>query len=257
MSHYALLGLAPAGFFALLAVAELLWGPRGTARSPLNDNRLVTNFGLAALILATGALFPVARVGSSALAQQLDIGLARHFAMPWFVIFMLLLLVDSLVGYWVHRIMHRTPLLWRVHRVHHADQEVDVSTSLRNHPLELVVTMPASAVVIFITGAPVSAVVVLQTLLVASAIWQHADIALPRRLDRALSMVIVTQRVHRLHHNPERATHDSNYGELLIVWDRLFGTFKPGGTRRPVGLDDQVARPDRLFQQIWSPVHSA
>jgi sterol desaturase/sphingolipid hydroxylase (fatty acid hydroxylase superfamily) len=154
-------------------------------------------------------------------------------------------------------VTHRTPLLWRLHRVHHADNAVDLSTSYRNHPLELLITLPVSAAVVLIVGIPQSIVVITQTLLVGVTLWQHADIALPRRLDRALSWVIVTPRLHRLHHNPERATHDSNYGELLTLWDRLFGTFNRTAGRCEVGLDDQVARPDRLLQQIWSPVYGS
>jgi sterol desaturase/sphingolipid hydroxylase (fatty acid hydroxylase superfamily) len=257
VSRSALLGLALVGWFVLLALAELRWRPKGAEILVSSNSRLVTNFGFAILILSAGALFPLAGIASSVFAQRLDVGLARHAALPWIAIFALLLLADSFVAYWAHRLMHGTSLFWRVHRVHHADQQVDVSTSLRNHPLELLVTMPASTLVILAVGAPVSAVAVLQTLLVGSAIWQHADIALPQRLDRALSILIVTQRVHRMHHSPERAMHDSNYGELLIIWDRLFGTFTSGRERERVGLDDQVARPDRLFQQIWSPVHAA
>ena len=257
MSGNALLGLGLAVWFGLLALAELRWRPAGAEIPVSSDSRLVTNFGLAILILSVSALFPLARIGSSIVAQRLDAGLARHADLPWIAIFALLLFADSFVGYWVHRLMHGTSLLWRLHRVHHADQQVDVSTSLRNHPLELLITMPASTLVILAVGAPASAVVVLQTLLVGSAIWQHADITLPRRLDHALSTVIVTQRVHRMHHSPDRAKHDRNYGELLIIWDRLFGTFDWTEGREAVGLDCQIAAPDRLLQQIWSPVYGA
>ena len=255
MSQTNLYGLMLVGWFILLAVAELLWRPRGAERAVSSDNRLVTNFGLAMLILSVGALFPLAGIASSAFAQRLDVGLARHIGLPWIAIFALLLISDSFAGYWAHRLMHRAPLLWRVHRVHHADELVDVSTSLRNHPLEMVVTLPTSAMVILAVGAPVSAVAILQTLLVGSAIWQHADIALPQRIDRALSIVFVTQRVHRTHHSPDRAKHDSNYGELLTIWDRLFGTFGWAEGREPAGLNRQIAAPDKLLQQIWSPVY--
>jgi sterol desaturase/sphingolipid hydroxylase (fatty acid hydroxylase superfamily) len=257
VSQNAFAGLALVGWFALLATVELLWRPRDQACESNIDSRLVTNFGLAALILSAGALFPLASLGSSVFAEQLDVGIARHIAMPWVALFALTIIVDSFIAYWAHRLMHATPLFWRVHRVHHADRQVDVSTSLRNHPLELLVTLPASAVAVLITGAPVSIIVAMQTLLTGTAIWQHADFALPQRLDRALSLVIVTQRVHRLHHAPDRVTHDSNYGELLIIWDRLFGTYNPADKREPVGLENQVASPDRLLQQIWSPVHAA
>jgi sterol desaturase/sphingolipid hydroxylase (fatty acid hydroxylase superfamily) len=257
VSQNALLGLVLIGWFVTLALAEVFWRPRGAELAKHSDGRLLTNFGLAALILLASAIFPLATIGTSIGAERFNLGIARHIAMPWLIAFALLLLLDSFATYWAHRLMHRTKLLWRVHRVHHSDNEVDISTSLRNHPLELLVTIPAATVAVIIAGAPVSAVVALRTLLIGSAIWQHADVALPRRVDRAVSLVMVTQRVHRLHHNPARSTHDSNYGEFLTLWDRLFGTFRPGGGRERVGLDDQVARPDRLLQQIWSPVYGA
>ena len=226
-------------------------------RERLNDRRLVTNFGLAVFILFAGSLFPLAKLSASAVGQSLGIGLTRLVAMPWLWVLALALVSETFANYWVHRLMHRAPLLWRIHRVHHADNAVDVSTSYRNHPLELLVTLPVSAAVVLILGTPASIVIANQTLLMGVTLWQHADIALPPHLDRALGWLIVTPRLHRLHHNPERATHDSNYGELLTLWDRLFGTFNKTEGRGRVGLDDQVAPPDRLLQQIWSPVYTA
>jgi len=226
-------------------------------RELTNDRRIVTNFGLTVVILFTGSLFPLAKLSASAIGQSFGTGLAGLVAMPWVVILALALITETFGVYWTHRLMHRLPLLWRVHRVHHADNAVDVSTSFRNHPLELAVTLPVSAATVLAIGSPPSAVIAAQTILTAVTIWQHADIELPRRLDRVLGWAIVTPRLHRLHHNPERATHDSNYGELFTVWDRVFGTFTDRDGRERVGLDHQVAQPDRLLQQIWSPVYGA
>jgi sterol desaturase/sphingolipid hydroxylase (fatty acid hydroxylase superfamily) len=153
--------------------------------------------------------------------------------------------------------MHWVPLLWRVHRIHHADNEVDVSTSLRNHPLELLLTLPVSALIVVLIGAPVSVVIAFQAIMVAATIWQHADILLPQQLDRALAVILVTPRLHRLHHNPVRVVHDTNFGELFTMWDRMFGTLSVMDGRGRVGLIDQVARPDHIFEQIWSPVYPA
>ena len=238
-----------------LALAEA-WSGTGT-REGASDRRLLTNFSFTAMVFAAGALFPIARVGASAAAQSLDIGLLRGAHWPWITIFAVALLAETFAAYWAHRITHQTPLLWRLHRVHHADGAVDLSTSFRNHPLELIVTLPVSAAVVLLVGTPQSVVIAVQTMLAGVTLWQHADIALPQRLDRALGWVIVTPRVHRVHHNPARATHDSNYGELFTLWDRLFGTFNGAEGRGRVGLDRQVARPDRLFQQIWSPVYGS
>ena len=152
--------------------------------------------------------------------------------------------------------MHIVPWLWRIHRVHHADNAVDVSTSLRNHPLELVLIFPVSIAVILVVGASPTVVLAGQTIMVAASIWQHADIAAPRA-ERVLASMLITPAIHRIHHSPERARHDSNFGDLITLWDRLFGTFKKSEGRGRVGLDGQVARPDRLLEQIWSPVYSA
>jgi len=241
------------GWVVLLALAES-WRGNGS-REGTSDRRLVTNFGLTAMVLAAGALFPIARVSASAASQSLPIGVIHSAQWPWIAAFASVLIVETLAAYWAHRITHRTPLLWRLHRVHHADDAVDLSTSFRNHPLELVVTIPVSVAVVLVLGTPPSVVIAMQTVLAGAALWQHADLALPRRLDRALAWVVVTPRVHRLHHNPARATHDSNYGEFFTFWDRVFGTFNPAEGRDRVGLDNQVAMSDALLQQIWSPVH--
>jgi sterol desaturase/sphingolipid hydroxylase (fatty acid hydroxylase superfamily) len=141
--------------------------------------------------------------------------------------------------------------------VHHADSAVDVSTSLRNHPLELVVTVPVSCLVVLLVGAPVSVVAAAQSVLVAAALFQHADIRLPPRVDATLAWLIVTPRLHRLHHHPERIVHDSNFGDSIVLWDRLFGTFNASEGRLPVGLEGQAARADHLIEQICSPLQPA
>jgi sterol desaturase/sphingolipid hydroxylase (fatty acid hydroxylase superfamily) len=241
-------------WFAALAIAEALLEKR-ELRAASSDGRLLTNFGLAALTITASGLLPLANIGSSLAAQGLGLGVAR--SLPWVAVFALTLVAQTLASYWLHRLMHRTPLLWRVHRVHHADGLVDVSTSFRNHPFELLLTIPVAALIILIIGAPVSVVLATETFLFAAALWEHADIRLPHRIDRTLSLVLVTPRLHRLHHNPGRALHDSNYCNSIIIWDRLFGTLSDKPDRLPVGLEGQVDRPDHFLEQILSPLHAA
>ena len=240
-------------WFVALTITEALLEKR-ELRTASNDGRLLTNFGLAVVTISAGSLLPLANVGSSLAAQRLGLGLAT--GLPWSATFSLTLVAQTLASYWVHRLMHVTPLLWRVHRVHHADVLVDVSTSLRNHPFELLLTIPAAALVILLIGAPVSVVLATETFFFATALWEHADIRLPARLDRALATVLVTPRLHRLHHNPARAVHDSNFGNSFIFWDRLFGTLIDEPDRKPVGLDTQAGRPDHLLDQILSPLRA-
>src|SRR4051794_14691380 len=134
------------GWVIVLALAEAGSGLGG--REGAGDRRLLTNFGFTAMILAAGAIFPIARLAASAAAQSLNLGVLQGARWPWLAMFIGALLAESLGAYWAHRITHGTPLLWRLHRVHHADGAVDLSTSFRNHPLELMITLPVSAVVV-------------------------------------------------------------------------------------------------------------
>lgn len=257
MVDSAILGLGLVGWFGILAFAELISARRAPRAGCSTDARLVTNFGLGVLVLACNSLAPIAKIGSSAWAQSLGSGLAPAIGLTWPLALAAFMLADSLAGYWTHRLMHAMPLLWRIHRVHHADAAVDLSTSLRNHPLELVVTIPVSAAVILMTGAQPSVVVLAQSIVFAAAIWHHADIDLPRWLERVLRHIIVTPAYHRLHHSPDRWLHDGNYGDLITLWDRLFGTAKLSARQQRVGLDGQVVRPDRLLAQICWPLYAA
>lgn len=252
-----MIGLLLILWFLLLAAAEIL-SQRGTGVAPaVDDQRLVTNFGFAALGMLASLFVPAFRIGTAASGYSTEVGLAHAIVLPAAVIFVLTFLGSSLANYWAHRLMHRVPLLWRIHRVHHADDSVDVSTSLRNHPLELLVTLPFSAAVIVFLGASVTVVAAVETILLAAAIWQHVDIALPARIDRPLSRVIITPSFHRLHHHPERAIHDNNYGDIVTIWDRLFGTFRDDAGRLPVGLVDERPDSNRLLVQIAAPFRPA
>jgi sterol desaturase/sphingolipid hydroxylase (fatty acid hydroxylase superfamily) len=254
MNRDALILSLIAAWFVGLAIVEAMQRNEAAA---VNNGRLLTNFGFTAAVLAVGGLVPLARISSSLAGEEWRFGLANLVALPWLAVFAAMLMLDSLAAYWSHRLMHAVPLLWRIHRVHHADSEVDVSSSLRNHPLELVVTAPVSAAVVLLIGAPVSAVMASQTLALAAAIWQHADIRLPERLEHVLAAVIITPRLHRLHHHPDRAVHDTNFGDSLVLWDWMFGTLNVGEGREPVGLDGQRARADHLLEQICSPLQPA
>jgi sterol desaturase/sphingolipid hydroxylase (fatty acid hydroxylase superfamily) len=245
------------GFFVLLALAEVILPNSSRRTSAPNDARLVTNFSLAAMVLVAGGLLPLARITAAIGATRLGFGLTRIIELPWAAILLATLLLDSFAAYWVHRLMHATPLLWRLHRVHHADCAVDVSTSLRNHPLELLVTVPPSVFVVLVLGSPPSVILVTQTILMAAALWEHADLALPGKIDRMLSVAVITPRLHRVHHSVDRVEHDSNFGDWLTIWDRLFGTLRCTDLIRTVGLEHQRARNDHLLDQMASPLFPA
>jgi sterol desaturase/sphingolipid hydroxylase (fatty acid hydroxylase superfamily) len=248
-----LVGLALVGWFSVIAVAEVLLA-RGAAKEKSGDGRLVTNFGLTIASLIMGNLLPA--VGIVATLSNRRFGLDLAQGLPWIAILLLTLIFQSLAYYWVHRLMHAVPLTWRFHRVHHADSALDVSSSLRNHPLEILLTVPASVLVILALGAPVSIVVAANSIFIAAAILQHGDIELSDRVERALAPLIITPRLHRLHHSTEERFHESNFGNLITLWDWLFGTLRTDKGRFRVGLDGQPRRGDHLWDQICSPLYS-
>lgn len=152
------------------------------------------------------------------------------------------------------------PLLWRLHRMHHADTEFDVTNGLRFHPLEIVLSMAIKFVAIALIGAPALAVLVFEVMLNATSIFNHANVALPSQLDRHLRRWVVTPDMHRVHHSVHRQETDSNFGFNLPWWDRLFGTYRAqpqDGHRQmriglPVFRDRRWLRLDRLLVLPWS-----
>lgn len=146
----------------------------------------------------------------------------------------------DLADYGFHRLSHRYHWLWRLHALHHTDTMLDISTTLRGHPLELVLSNFWKLGAAFALGIPIWVLALREVFVFPLIFLQHADIRLPRRLEEALARVVVTPRVHRVHHAVERATHDSNYGEGLILWDKLFGSYRHPQSDRPpaYGLRD-------------------
>ncbi|GAB4093349.1 sterol desaturase family protein [Flaviaesturariibacter terrae] len=136
------------------------------------------------------------------------------------------LVLDFFGGWLVHITEHKLALLWRFHIVHHADNNVDVTTGLRHHPIESVLRGLFFFAGILVSGAPMWAVMVFQTLLVLSTAFTHANISLPRWLDKALSYVFVSPNMHKVHHHWQQPYTDSNYGAVLSIWDRLLGTYR-------------------------------
>jgi sterol desaturase/sphingolipid hydroxylase (fatty acid hydroxylase superfamily) len=250
--------LALLAWFMALAIGETAVA-RASRSSPSEnaDARVVTNVGFTVMMVLVGASLPLTNVAAAASSQGFGIGLGSRVPVPWLAVLALTLVAQTFASYWAHRWMHSSRLLWRIHRVHHADTEVDVSTSFRNHPLELLVTVPVAALATLAIGAPLSVVTASQTIMIAAKIWEHADISLPAEIEGVLAAIIFTPRLHRLHHNPDRAVHDSNFGTLFTLWDRMFGTLCARKGRESVGLVDQIVRPDHFIDQIRSPLVGA
>ena len=126
----------------------------------------------------------------------------------------------------VHWVMHKTPVLWRFHLIHHSDNNVDVTTGLRHHPGDSLLRGIFFLLLIFFSGAPMYSVMIYQTLVVIATAFTHANISLPKKLDRTLSWVLVSPNMHKVHHHWKQPYTDSNYGAVFSIWDRLLGTFK-------------------------------
>ena len=214
-----------AAAFAVMAIWETL-APRRRRLFPRRV-RWVANLGLVALNGAVVRLFfPVAAVGFAAIATERGWGLLNAFDVPFWPAFALSLLALDLATYLQHVMFHAVPLLWRLHRVHHADPDFDVTTGARFHPIEIVLSMLVKLGAIAVLGAPAAAVLAFEILLNACAMFNHANVWLPARIDRSLRRVIVTPDMHRIHHSMVTAEANSNYGFNLACWDRLFGTYR-------------------------------
>jgi sterol desaturase/sphingolipid hydroxylase (fatty acid hydroxylase superfamily) len=187
-------------------------------------------------------VFPITGTGMAIYAQINGWGLFNWAQVPaWLALIVSVILLD-LVIYWQHVMMHALPLLWRIHRAHHADLDIDVTTGARFHPLEMLLSMLIKFAAIMILGAPVLAVLIFEIVLNAMAMFNHSNIRLPLMLDRILRQLIVTPDMHRVHHSAIRQETNSNYGFNLAIWDKLFATYrdqpKIGHSHMTIGLSE-------------------
>lgn len=203
---------------------------------PERGRRWPANLGLGGSGMLLVALLPVAPVATALWAQARGLGLGPLLGLPPLLHGLLSLLVLDLAIYAQHRALHELPRLWPLHRVHHADVVLDVSTGLRFHPLELLLSQLWKCSVVLLLGAPPLAVLAFEILLGLGSLWTHANLDLPERWDRRLRHWIVTPDVHRVHHSVHREEHDRNYGTLLLVWDRLFGSYRPQPAAGHLGM---------------------
>jgi len=212
------------GVLILMAIWEVA-APRRRIEIP-RVIRWTNNLGVVIVdTVLVRLVYPIAAVGLALLAQQNGWGLFNLVTLPGWVAILVSIIFFDLAIYLQHVVFHKVPYLWRLHRMHHADTGIDVTTGLRFHPLEILISMAIKFAVILVLGPPAVAVLLFEVILNGMAMFNHSNIKLPFALDRALRLIVVTPDMHRVHHSIDRVETDSNYGFNLPWWDRLFGTY--------------------------------
>ncbi|MEQ9640577.1 MAG: sterol desaturase family protein [Alphaproteobacteria bacterium] len=246
------------GVFAAMSLWELAAPRRRQAIG--RGRRWPSNLGIVVLdSVLVRLIFPTAAVGMALLAEAGDWGLLGAAVVPaWLAVPVAVLLLDLAI-YLQHVLFHAVPMLWRLHRMHHADLEFDVTTGLRFHPIEIVLSMLIKLGVVAALGAPAVAVLVFEVLLNATAMFNHGNVRLPARLDRVLRWLVVTPEMHRVHHSIVPRETNSNFGFNLPWWDRLFGTYRAqpaaGHIDMTIGIDQfRDPRELRLDRMLWQPL---
>ena len=249
--------MAFAGVFLLMALLELAI-PKRSLRAP-KLKRWTTNISIVGIDIVVARLMglfviPLAAVAAAIYAETTGFGLLNLLDWPiWLEVLLALVILDLAI--WAqHYAFHKIPILWSMHQVHHADVDIDVTTALRFHPLEIAVSMLYKILVVFILGPAAMAFVLFEVILNGCAMFNHSNVDLPRWLDRVLRFLIVTPDMHRVHHSVRRPEHDSNYGFNLSIWDRLFATYtaEPKGGHKSMTIGLPQYQSDDATQLRWN-----
>ena len=213
------------GIFAAMAAWEL-----AAPRRALDERKTVRWTNNVALVVLNSvlvrAILPLTAVGLAGFAAERGMGVLNIFVLPYTWAVLLSVLVLDVAIYVQHLLFHAVPLLWRLHRVHHADLDFDVTTGARFHPIEIVLSMLIKFAVILVLGPPALAVLIFEILLNATSMFNHGNVRIPTRCDRILRGLVVTPDMHRVHHSIDPRETNSNFGFNVPWWDRLFGTYR-------------------------------
>ncbi|MEM7619351.1 MAG: sterol desaturase family protein [Pseudomonadota bacterium] len=214
------------------------------------DSFCVRLMGLVAL--------PLVAITAAEFAQTQSWGIFHITNWPYWLEFILTLIVLDCAIYIQHVASHKIPILWRLHKMHHSDTDIDVSTAVRFHPIEIMLSMLYKVIVVFILGPAVLAVFVFEVILNACAMFNHANITIPSKIEKALRLFVVTPDMHRVHHSAQQRETDSNFGFNLSLWDHLFSTYtaepKLGHQGMTIGLNaHQSKAPSQLLWSLLLP----
>ncbi len=248
------------GFLGLLCVMGL-WEwmlPRRT-RHYSQAKRWLTNLGLSIFnSLLLRFLVPVLAVGAASWAVGQSFGLFNLVALPPVLEWVLAFLLLDLIIYGQHVLFHHVPLFWRLHKVHHADPEIDTSTGVRFHPVEILLSMGIKLIAVTALGAAPVAVILFEIVLNATSLFNHGNVRLAPRADQWIRRLFVTPDMHRVHHSVHTHETNSNFGFNFAIWDRLFGTYRAapqdGHLDMKIGLQaHQNGAPTRFFWSLGLP----
>ena len=258
MQGEALLRLAA---FAAVLAAVALWELAAPRRKPLHARaaRWPNNLGLLLVdVVVVRLLAPGAVIGVALAAEQRGWGLLNAVSLPWWTALTIGVVLLDLLIYFQHVMFHAVPTLWRLHRVHHADQDFDLTTGVRFHPIEILLSTVIKCAGVAAIGAPAVAVLVFEVLLNATSMFSHANASLPGWAERWVRWLLVTPDMHRVHHSVLYDESSSNFGFNLPWWDRLFGTYraqpKLGHDAMTIGVDAfRLAEDLRLDHLLIQP----
>ncbi len=228
-----------------MAIFELLHPrlERDEMRGALKTQRWFTNLSMVIISsLCLRVIFPAAAVGAAFWLEERNIGLFNIINVPPIVAGIIAFVVLDFIVWLEHLVSHKWPILWRIHRMHHADNGFDVTTALRFHPLEIVLSMAWKILIIALLGAPAIAVLIFEIVLNGMAMFNHSNVKLPLKLDKIIRPILVTPDMHRVHHSSDHRETDSNYGFNFSFWDRIFATYndqpKLGHNGMEIGLKE-------------------
>jgi sterol desaturase/sphingolipid hydroxylase (fatty acid hydroxylase superfamily) len=210
--------------FLILAMSEVRWPRRQLTAG--RSQRWAANIGLSFFnSFAIKTLIPFSGVVSSLWAQEQGFGLFNQLGWSGWFEFLLFILLFDLTIYWQHRVFHMLPVLWRFHRVHHTDDDYDLTTGTRFHPISILISTILKIGLVIVSGASPLAILSAEIILNLTSMFNHSNICLPKQVDRVLRKIVVTPDMHRIHHSQEKIEHNCNFGFNFSFWDRFFGSY--------------------------------
>ncbi|MBE15836.1 MAG: sterol desaturase family protein [Dokdonia sp.] len=244
----------------IVAVLSFFWILEGYAtfykESYAKWKHAKTNAAFLGLVMVVNVVFGLATAGVFIWLSQSQFGILHLFTAPiWVELILAILVLDLIAQYGVHYFLHKVKWMWRLHLIHHSDTHVDATSGTRHHPLDFIIRELFALLAVVIMGMPLAFYFFYRILTVFFTYWTHANIALPPKLDKVLSYVIVTPVMHKFHHHYQMPWTDTNYGNMFSIWDHLFGTYSYADPKAIVyGLDIvDSSKADDLGYQLKLP----